>query len=68
MDALKAFALDNILWFLLIPTSIGLFALLKHYFPNMKDDGPVEEAIEEVIKEKTGLDIDLTPGSPTTQK
>lgn len=27
------------------------------------DDGPVEEASEKFIKEQTGKDVDLTPGS-----
>lgn len=29
-----------------------------------KDDQPIEEAAEEVIKLETGMDVDLTPGSP----
>lgn len=27
-------------------------------------DNPIEEACEEIIKEKTGVDIDITPDSP----
>lgn len=27
-------------------------------------DNPMEEKVEEVVKEATGLDIDLTPTSP----
>jgi len=30
----------------------------------LKPDNIVEEIFEEVIEAKTGLDIDLTPGSP----
>lgn len=29
-----------------------------------KDDGPVEEASEQIIEEVSGYDVDLTPGSP----
>lgn len=28
-----------------------------------KDDGPIEEAAEEIIESQTGIDVDLTPGS-----
>lgn len=30
----------------------------------LSDDNPIEEIGEAVIEAKTGLDIDLTPGSP----
>lgn len=29
-----------------------------------KEDNPVEEATEYIIKEYTNIDVDLTPGSP----
>ena len=29
-----------------------------------KDDGEIEETAEQFIKDETGKDIDLTPGSP----
>lgn len=29
----------------------------------LKDDNPIEEAVEEVIKEKTGVVVDFTPTS-----
>lgn len=35
---------------------------MNHYF-DFQDDNIVEEAIEEVIQEKTGINVDLTPGS-----
>ena len=31
---------------------------------NLEDDGVAEEFVEDVIKDQTGLDIDLTPSSP----
>jgi len=37
------------------------------YF-KMKKDNPVEEIAEEVIKQKTGFDIDLSPGTPEKSK
>lgn len=33
-----------------------------------KDDTPVEESTEVVIKDITGRDVDLTPGSPEAAK
>lgn len=30
----------------------------------LKDDNIAEEVLEEVIESKTGLDLDLTPGTP----
>lgn len=36
----------------------GLSAVL------LRNDNPIEEACEEVIKETTGIDVDLTPNSP----
>lgn len=35
-----------------------------HYLPGWKQDNVVEEACEEVIKQETGADVDLTPESP----
>lgn len=33
-------------------------------FPEMPQDGKVEEAIEQVIEDNTNIKIDLTPNSP----
>jgi len=30
----------------------------------LKDDNFIEESIESIIESNTGLDVDLTPGSP----
>ena len=30
----------------------------------LKDDNIIEEGVESAIKSKTGVDVDLTPGSP----
>ena len=45
---------------------IGAFCfgvLIKKYWTSYPHDNPVEEIVEEVIKHKTGMDIDLTPDS-----
>lgn len=62
-----AFLTENLLWFALIPVGFALFAVVRYYFPNVKDDGPVEQAIEKVIEEKTGISVDLSPELPKTQ-
>lgn len=43
---------------LAVVVGVGSALLLK------KDDGPIEEAAEAIIKQQTGVDVDLTPGSP----
>lgn len=46
--------------------SIGLAASFIGPFKG-KQDNPVEEKCEEIIKNETGMNIDLTPGSPETE-
>lgn len=48
---------------LVVFTSASI-ALMYNYFFKAKDDNPVEEIAEEVIKKETGVDIDLSPNSP----
>jgi len=45
---------------------IALYVGILGYYSTvlLGDDNPVEEISEEIIKEETGLDIDLTPSSP----
>ena len=45
---------------------IALIIGIGYKFINKKapDDNPVEELAEALIKERTGIDIDLTPDSP----
>lgn len=38
--------------------------LVKQYWPSYKDENILEEKIEDIIKDKTGIDVDLTPNSP----
>lgn len=69
MDSILTFFGENILWILLIPALILFIASVKKFFPNVyKDDNAIEECVEGVIKEKTGIDQDLTPSSPETPK
>ncbi|UXM65474.1 hypothetical protein [Megaira polyxenophila phage MAnkyphage_25.80] len=39
-----------------------LIGLLSAYF--WYQDNPIEETSEDIIKEKTGVDVDLTPETP----
>ncbi len=64
IDSLKSFFSENVIWFLMIPALIIVLGVIKKFIPNYKDDNPVEEAVEKVIEEKTGIDVDLTPSSP----
>lgn len=63
-----AFLTENLLWFALIPVAFALVFVIKKYWPSYSDDNIVEEKIEEVIKNKTGLNLDLTPSSPEPEK
>lgn len=63
IEAIKAFFVDKILWLLAIPALIFVIYAVKAVWPAFPDDNPVEEAVEKVIQEKTGVDADLTPSS-----
>ena len=39
----------------------------KKVVKSAKDDNPVEELCEKIVKEKTGFDFDFTPKSPETE-
>lgn len=43
----------------------GLSSVLYFHLP---DDNPVEEISEEIIKEETGINVDLSPKSPEEKK
>lgn len=36
---------------------------IMHFIFKAKDDNPVEQAAEAIIKKETGVDIDLTPNN-----
>jgi hypothetical protein len=51
-------------WIIAIPVCFGLVMVIKKYCPGYQDDNVIEEKVEDVIKDKTGCDVDLTPESP----
>lgn len=52
------------MWGLLIAAVLIIsVAAVKILWPAYKDDNPIEEAAEKIIKDTTGVDVDLTPGS-----
>lgn len=42
--------------------AMGSVAITKIF--KLEEDNEIEEFVEEIIESKTGLDIDLSPGSP----
>lgn len=54
--------MDKLLITSIVVACAGVVGVLSFYF--WGSDNPVEEACEEIIKEETGVDIDLTPGTP----
>ena len=57
--SMKLFELVTLIIMVCICASV--IGLASTYF--CKDDAPIEEVCEEVIKAQSGLDIDLTPNS-----
>ena len=62
MDILLMFKL-GLLFFVVLMSTVYFF-----YNPDAQQDSPVEEIVEEVIKELTGQDVDLSPGSKEEDK
>jgi hypothetical protein len=51
-------------WITIITVLVsGLVGFSVHYIPGVKQDNPIEEKCEQIIKDKTGFDVDLTPSS-----
>jgi len=46
---------------LIIASALGTGIILKNYYPNYRDDNPIEEFAEEVIESQIGINIDITP-------
>jgi hypothetical protein len=44
--------------------TLGLIGVGSRFIPGWKTDNNIEEIIEVVIKEKTDMDIDLSPDTP----
>ena len=57
--------LDYLKKLLINKYAIAFYAGILGYYSTLffGDDNPVEEISEEIIKEETGIDIDLTPHS-----
>jgi len=57
--------MDWKIWGLLIAFALCLTVLLvKQFWPSYQDDNIVEEKVEDVLKNTTSVDVDLTPNSP----
>jgi hypothetical protein len=57
--------MTDLIKILIIAGSLATVGVIKYYYPAYRDDNPIEEAAEAVIKYETGVDVDLTPLSPT---
>ena len=64
MDTFFSWLNSYLFWIISIPVCVGLVMVIKKYFPCYKDDCAVEQVVEKVIEEKTGIKVDLTPQSP----
>jgi len=61
--------MPKIVWGVIISGILILAVMaVKKVFPSVQDDSVLEESVEEVIKDTTGADVDLTPGSPELPK
>jgi len=43
---------------------LGLGGIASRWIPGLKTDNVIEESVEEIIKAKTGVNIDLSPDTP----
>lgn len=46
---------------LIVAAAIGIGIGIKYVIPGTKNDNPIEQIAEDVIKDETGIVIDLTP-------
>ena len=46
---------------LLIGAAVIIIGLIQFFWPKYPADNPVQEVAQEVIKEETGLNVELTP-------
>lgn len=49
---------------IILAIALALFATGVSIYVSGKDDAPIEEFAEDVLKAETGLDLDLTPSTP----
>ncbi len=57
---IKGIIMKIVLCLILLASFMGACTCVNRKL-GLDDDNPIEEAIEELIEHKTGLDIDLTP-------
>jgi hypothetical protein len=56
------------IWIKALIVAGSLFVgLTSVYLLKMKPDNPIEEVCEKIVKDETGLDLDLTPTSSENQ-
>lgn len=53
---------------LIVGGAIAVGVGAKLFWPSLKDDNPIEEVAEKIIEQQTGVDIDLSPSSPESEK
>jgi len=53
---------DGALTIILILVGVAVVGAMSQHF--MWSDNPIEEASEDIIEQKTGLDVDLSPSTP----
>lgn len=51
-----------------IATAAAVIGIGSVYFFHLKPDNPIEQVAEEVIKDETGVTIDLSPDSQEEKK
>jgi hypothetical protein len=58
----------EIVLFFLVPLASIAGVIFYKKFPTIPQDHPLEEAIEDLVFTKTGIDIDLSPDTKEEQK
>ena len=46
----------------------AIIGVVSYEVLHLEEDNPIEESAEEVIKQTTGIDVDLSPDSPEDEK
>jgi hypothetical protein len=64
METILAFISTSTFWVVAIPIGLILVYIIKKYWTGYEDDNAAEQFCERVIKDKTGIKVDLTPSSP----
>jgi hypothetical protein len=53
---------DGAIVIIVVLLAVGVVGAISQHF--MWPDNPIEEASEQLIEQKTGVDIDLSPATP----